>query len=206
MVMIKSLYSVGMGAVVVVAAALMMPASAATLLVVGDSLSDAYNMPREAGWAYLLSHRLGDEYQVVNASISGETTAGGAQRIQGLLDSFEPEVLLVILGGNDGLRGLDPAQLESNLAEIVTAGQAADAEVVLMQVRMPPNLGPTYVERFEAVYPRLADRFGVQLVPFFLDGIFDQPGMMLPDGIHPTAEAQPEMLEALWPHLEEVLD
>ena len=183
-----------------------LPAPAATLLVIGDSLSDAYNMPREAGWTELLSERLGPGHTVINASISGETASGAVRRIDDLLESYAPEVLLVILGGNDGLRGLNPGQLESNLAELIEAGRDAGSEVLLMQIRMPPNLGPTYVERFEAVYPRLADRYDIRLVPFFLDGIFDQPGMLMPDRIHPTEAAQPKMLEALWPYLEVVLD
>lgn len=176
-----------------------------TLLVVGDSLSDAYGMPREAGWTHLLDQRLGEAYTVVNASISGDTTAGAVSRIDDLLERNEPHALLIILGGNDGLRALSPAQLESNLEELIVRGKTAGARVLLMQIRMPPNLGPVYVQRFEAVYPRLAERHGVALLPFFLDGIFDQPGMMMPDGIHPTPEAQPRMLDNLWPHVKALL-
>ncbi|TVQ35216.1 MAG: arylesterase [Wenzhouxiangella sp.] len=183
------------------------PVAAQTkILVIGDSLSDAYNMPREAGWAHLLSERLGDSHRVINASISGETTAGGLNRLDGLAADFEPDVLLVILGGNDGLRALSPRQIETNLAAIIEAGLAAGARVALMQIRMPPNLGQAYVSRFEAIYPRLAERYGISLLPFFLDDLFDQPGMMMADGIHPTIEAQPLMLERLWPALEPLLD
>lgn len=185
-------------------------AAAARVLVVGDSLSDAWGMPHEAGWVHRLEERLrqemGPDHTVINGAISGETTAGAAARIDELLESHHPEVVLVILGGNDGLRGLDPRQLEVHLATIIEAGQSAGAEVLLMQIRMPPNLGPAYVERFEAVYPRLADRFGIQLAPFFLDGIFDRPGMLMPDGIHPTEAAQPRMLEELWPHLRTLIE
>ena len=180
--------------------------AATTILVIGDSLSDAYNMPREAGWAHLLSERLGELHRVVNASISGETTAGGLNRLDGLLADFQPEVLLVILGGNDGLRALSPRQIETNLAAIIVQGLDAGAQVGLMQIRMPPNLGPAYVSRFEAIYPRLAENQGITLLPFFLDDLFDQPGMMMPDGIHPTIEAQPLMLERLWPALEPLLN
>ena len=180
--------------------------AATTILVIGDSLSDAYNMPREAGWAHLLSERLGESHRVVNASISGETTAGGLNRLDGLLADFQPEVLLVILGGNDGLRALSPRQIETNLAAIIVQGLDAGAQVGLMQIRMPPNLGPAYVSRFEAIYPRLAENQGITLLPFFLDDLFDQPGMMMPDGIHPTIEAQPLMLERLWPALEPLLN
>ena len=181
-------------------------AGTTTLLVVGDSLSDAYNMPREAGWAHLLSERLGDDYRVVNASISGETTAGGVRRLDGLLDELQPQVLIVILGGNDGLRALAPRQIEDNLAAMIDKGKAAGATVGLMQIRMPPNLGPAYVRRFEAIYPRLAEEHGVELLPFFLDDLFDRPGMMMPDGIHPTPEAQPKMLERLWLAIEPLLE
>lgn len=182
-----------------------LPIQAATLLVVGDSLSDHYNMPREAGWAHLLSERLGEDHTVVNASISGETTAGAVSRIEDLLESYRPQVLLLILGGNDGLRALNPRQIENNLAAVIEKGKSAGARIALMQIRIPPNLGPAYVERFEAIYPRLADRHGINLVPFFLEGVFDQPGMMMADGIHPTEKAQPEMLDNLWPHLKGLL-
>lgn len=182
-----------------------LPASAATVLIIGDSLSDAYNMPREAGWAHLLSERLGDDHQVINASISGETTAGGSHRTEDLLESYQPELLIIILGGNDGLRALNPRQIESNLAAIIAKGKAGGARVAIMQIRMPPNLGPAYVRRFEEIYPRLADEHEVILLPFFLDELFEQPGMMMADGIHPTIEAQPKMLDKLWPALEPLL-
>ncbi len=180
-------------------------AKAGTVLVVGDSLSDAYNMPREAGWAHLLSERLGEQFDVVNASISGETTAGAASRIDGLLGDYRPDLLLIILGGNDGLRALTPRQIEDNLAAVITKGKASGAKVALMQIRIPPNLGPAYVRRFEAVYPSLAERFDIELTPFFLEELYDQPGMMMADGIHPTSEAQPKMLERLWPALEPLM-
>jgi acyl-CoA thioesterase I len=183
-----------------------LPASASTILVIGDSLSDAYNMPREAGWAQLLSQQLGERYQVVNASISGETTAGGAHRVDGLLESYQPSLLLIILGGNDGLRALNPRQIESNLAAIIEKGKGHGARVAIMQIRMPPNLGPAYVSRFEAIYPRLAEQHQVALLPFFLEDLFDQPGMMMADGIHPTIEAQPMMLDKLWPALDSLLE
>jgi acyl-CoA thioesterase-1 len=181
------------------------PLAASTLLVVGDSLSDAYDMPREAGWAALLSERLGDGYEVINASISGETTAGGLHRLDDLLTRHEPEVLLIILGGNDGLRALSPRQIESNVEAMIEKAKASGARVGLMQIRLPANLGPVYLRRFESIYPRLADRHGIELLPFFLDDLFDRPGMMMADGIHPTAKAQPHMLERLWPSLAPLL-
>ncbi|QKK04091.1 MAG: arylesterase [Pseudomonadota bacterium] len=182
------------------------PSGAATVVVIGDSLSDAYSIPRESGWVALLAGRVDGKHEVINASISGETTAGALTRMDAVLASYEPDLALIVLGGNDGLRGLSPRQTESNLAALIEKGKAAGAEVALMQMRLPPNLGPVYIERFEAVYPRLAERFGVELLPFLLDEIFDQPGMLMDDGIHPTAEAQPLMLEALWPELERLLD
>ncbi|RFF31160.1 arylesterase [Wenzhouxiangella sediminis] len=178
---------------------------AATVMVVGDSLSDAYSIPRESGWVHLLSERLDGEHEVVNASISGETTAGAVTRIDGLLERHDPDVLLIILGGNDGLRGLSPAQTEDNLAALIEKGKSAGARVGLMQIRLPPNLGPVYIERFEAVYPRLAERFDVELLPFFLEDIFQRPGMLQDDGIHPTAEAQPLMLETVLSELRSLL-
>ncbi len=180
-------------------------ARAATVMIVGDSLSDAYSIPRESGWVYLLSERLDGEHEVVNASISGETTAGAVTRIDGLLERHDPDVLLIILGGNDGLRGLSPAQTEDNLAALIEKGKSAGARVGLMQIRLPPNLGPVYIERFEAVYPRLAEHYGVELLPFFLEDIFQRPGMLQDDGIHPTAEAQPLMLETVLSELRSLL-
>ncbi len=181
-------------------------AQAETLLIVGDSLSDHYNMPREAGWAHLLSEQLGEEHEVVNASISGETSAGGVRRIETLLEQHDPALVLIILGGNDGLRALTPGQLRSNLATMIEKGKARGARVALMQIRMPPNLGPAYVRRFEAVYPELAEEYGIELLPFFLNELFDQPGMMMDDAIHPTEAAQPAMLESVWPHVKEWLE
>lgn len=178
------------------------PAQAAgTLLIVGDSLSDAYNMPREAGWAHLLSEQLGPDYVVINASISGETTAGGRNRLPGLIERHAPDWLLIILGGNDGLRALSPAQLESNLDAMIETGRQAGIGVALMQIRLPANLGPAYLRRFERVYPDLAQRHDIPLLPFFLENLYDRPGMMMSDGIHPSAAAQALMLEAVWPEL-----
>lgn len=174
-------------------------------MIVGDSLSDAYSIPRETGWVELASKRLGDQHEVINASISGETTAGAVTRIDGLLERHDPDLIVIILGGNDGLRGLVPAQTEVNLATLIEKGKAAGSEVALMQIRLPANLGPVYIERFEGVFVRLAERHEITLLPFFLDDIFDQPGMLQDDGIHPTVEAQPLMLEAVWPQLQALL-
>lgn len=179
------------------------PAQAAgTLLIIGDSLSDAYGMAREAGWAHLLGERLGPDYTVINAAISGETTLGGRNRLPDLMEAHGPDWLLIILGGNDGLRALSPAQLRANLAAMIEYAQGQGASVALMQISLPANLGPAYIRRFEGIYPDLAEQHGIALLPFFLETIFDQTGMMMADGIHPSEAAQPLMLEALWPHLQ----
>jgi len=176
-----------------------------TAVILGDSLSDAYRMPREAGWVHRLDQALAPAHDVVDAAISGDTSAGALRRIDAVLEQYQPQVLIVILGGNDGLRGLPPASLEANLAEIIERAQAAGARVGLMQIRMTPNLGPVYVDRFEAVYPRLAERYRVELIPFFLAGLFDDPAMMLDDGIHPSQAAQPRLAEFMLPYLREML-
>lgn len=182
------------------------PAPAATVVVLGDSLSDAYGMARESGWIQRLDEALGSGHRVVDGSISGDTSAGALERLDGLLEIHPPDVLLVIIGGNDGLRGLSADQLRSNLERIVARGQAADAEVMLMQVRLPPNLGPRYVRDFEAVYPAVAEATGVEWIPFFLESLFDQPGMLMDDGIHPTAAAQPLLAEQIRPAVESAIE
>lgn len=181
-------------------------AQAATAVILGDSLSDAYGMPREAGWVARLDRRLAPAHRVVDGSISGDTSAGALNRLDGLLDTHSPDVLVVIIGGNDGLRGLSPARLRSNLGAIVETAAAAGAEVLLMQVRLPPNLGPRYVGAFEAVYPDLADEYGLELLPFFLAPVIEEPGMMMADGIHPSERAQPFLAEFVEPYLLEALE
>lgn len=181
-------------------------AHAERIVILGDSLSDAYDMPREAGWVHLLDQRLGEAHEVIDGSISGDTSAGAVTRIDGLLDAHRPRVLIVILGGNDGLRGLPPGALEDNLAELIERGRAAGAEVALMQIRLPPNLGPVYIERFEGVYPELAERYELELIPFFLDDLFDKPGMLMDDGIHPTQAAQPKLADFMEPYVRRLIE
>lgn len=180
-------------------------AYAERIAILGDSLSDAYDMPREAGWVHRLDERLGEAHEVIDGSISGDTSAGAVSRIDGLLETHQPHVLIVILGGNDGLRGLPPSALEENLAELIERGRAAGAKVALMQIRLPPNLGPVYIERFEGVYPRLAERYDIELIPFFLEDLFDRPGMLMDDGIHPTEAAQPKLADFMEPYVRELL-
>jgi acyl-CoA thioesterase-1 len=177
-----------------------------SILVLGDSLSAAYGMPAEAGWVALLAERLASSgWTVINASVSGETSAGGANRLPALLERHRPGIVILQLGGNDGLRGLSPAALEGNLERMIVAAREAGAKVLLLGVELPPNLGEPYRQKVRAVYRGLAERHRLPFHPFFLEGIALQPGMMQPDGIHPTAAAQPALLEAVWPVLEPLL-
>ncbi len=178
------------------------------MLVLGDSLSAEYGITRNQGWVKLLQDRLREEKfdaTVVNASISGETTSGGATRLPALLKKHQPAVLIVELGGNDGLRGLSLAATESNLRAMIKAGQAANARVLLLGMRLPPNYGAAYAENFHALYGKLAGDHKVALVPFFLEGIATRIEMFQPDRIHPTAAAQPAMLDNVWPALKPLL-
>lgn len=180
-------------------------ASQNTLLVVGDSISAAYGVPSETAWVELLRERLsgqGLDWQVVNASISGETTDGGLRRLPGLLEKNDPDIVVIELGGNDGLRGFPPNVIESNLAGMIELAQDSGAVPLLVGMQIPPNYGQRYTRMFADLFPTLSDRYGVPLVPFFLDGIYDQDGLMQGDGIHPTEEAQPLLLDNIWPRLE----
>ncbi len=177
-----------------------------TLLVLGDSLSAAYGIEQEEGWVHLLNERLDGEVRVINASISGETTAGGTERLPDLLGQHEPQLVLLELGGNDGLRGLPPQQMQQNLAGMIEASQSADAEVLLLGIDIPPNYGQAYRDAFTGVYRGLAVEYDVTLVPFLLDGVALEDGLMQSDGIHPTAAAQPVILDNVWPALEALLE
>lgn len=176
------------------------------LLIMGDSLSAAYGIEREQGWVHLLAERLGEQARVVNASISGETTSGGASRLPELLRQHEPQLVLLELGGNDGLRGLPPRQMQANLAEMIEASQEAGAEVLLLGIDIPPNYGSSYRDAFRSSYTELADTYDVPLIPFILENIALDEALMQGDGIHPTAEAQPRILENVWPELEKWLE
>lgn len=176
-----------------------------TVLVMGDSLSAAYNIERDAGWVTLLEERLGDDAEVINASISGETTSGGAQRFPELLRQHSPALVLLELGGNDGLRGLSPQQMQANLAQMIEQSQAAGAKLLLLGIDIPPNYGQAYRDAFKRVFTRLADTYDVPLVPFLLEGVALDDDLMQDDDIHPTAEAQPMILENVWPALAPML-
>ncbi|MFD2190644.1 arylesterase [Pistricoccus aurantiacus] len=176
-----------------------------TLMVMGDSLSAAYNIDRDQGWVQGLADRLGERAVVVNASISGETTSGGATRLPKLLRQHDPDIVLLELGGNDGLRGLPPTQMHDNLAQMIEASQQAGAEVLLLGIDIPPNYGAAYREAFTGVYRDLADQYDLSLVPFLLEGVALNDALMQNDGIHPTADAQPKILDNVWPTLEPLL-
>lgn len=174
------------------------------LLVFGDSLSAAYGIEVQDGWVALLQQRLraqGEPHTVVNASVSGETTAGGRARLPALLAQQRYAVVVLELGGNDGLRGLSLRQTEDNLRAMIRAAQGSGARVLLIGMRLPPNYGTTYTEAFAAIYPRLARELGVALVPFLLSEVATDPALMQPDRIHPRAEAQPRLLDTVWPAL-----
>lgn len=185
-------------------------ASSGTILIMGDSLSAAYGVQTETAWVEQLRERLdernGADWSVVNASISGETTDGGLRRLPQLLSRHQPDIVVIELGGNDGLRGFPPGVIEKNLASMIEQSQDAGARVLLVGMQMPPNYGPRYTQAFAAIYPELAESKDTALVPFFLEGIYNQEGMMQDDGIHPTGEAQGKLLENLWPHLEPILE
>lgn len=178
------------------------------VLVLGDSLSAGYGIDPSRGWVALLERRLerrGEGYRVVNASISGDTTRGGVARLPLALDAHRPAVVIVELGGNDGLRGLDVAQMRANLSRMITLSRESGAEVLLVGMRIPPNYGRRYTEAFHAAYGELARKHRVALVPFMLDGVALDPALMQNDGVHPRVEGQPRILENIWPHLEPLL-
>ncbi|MBB4819587.1 acyl-CoA thioesterase-1 [Pseudomonas alcaligenes] len=183
-------------------------AAAGTVLVVGDSISAALGLETSQGWVSLLQKRLDDEgfeHRVVNASISGDTSAGGASRLPALLGEHKPELVIIELGGNDGLRGQPPAQLQQNLAGMVEQSQKTGAKVLLLGMRLPPNYGKRYTDAFAQVYQDLASARQVPLVPFFLEGVGGVEGMMQADGIHPAASAQGKLLDNVWPTLKPLL-
>jgi acyl-CoA thioesterase-1 len=189
----------------------MMPGRAAespVILVWGDSLSAAYGMPRESGWVQLLQERLrqkGYPHRVVNGSVSGETTAGGLARLPAALKQHRPAVVLIELGGNDGLRGLPLAQLRANLAQLVKLSRDAGARALVFEMRMPPNYGVAYTDGFRQAFAEAARAQQATLVPFFLEPIATDPAQFLDDGIHPSRAAQPRLLDAVWPVLHSVL-
>lgn len=168
-------------------------AFAQKLLVLGDSLSAAYGLQQQQGWVHLLQEKT--HWQLINASISGETTAGGLARLPALLSEHKPDAVLIELGGNDGLRGFALNLIESHLSDMIKLIKQHDATPVLMQIRIPPNYGPRYGQQFSKIYPQLAEKHQIQLWPFFMDNIAVDSDLMLGDGIHPNAKAQPKISE-----------
>lgn len=176
-------------------------ASAGTVLVVGDSISAAYGMPPDKGWVKLLENRSDEQgmpQRVVNASVSGDTTSGGLSRLPSLLRQHKPALVIIGLGGNDGLRGLPLKTTRGNLTEMVKLARRAGAKVVLLGMDIPPNYGPKYTREFREIYPAIAKAQGVALVPSFVAKVGTDPQMMQSDGIHPNQWAQPVLLDAVW--------
>lgn len=183
-------------------------AVAGTLLVLGDSISAAFGLDTRQGWVSLLEQRLAAEgfaYQVVNASVSGDTSAGGLARLPTLLAEHRPQLVIVELGGNDGLRGQAPAQLQQNLAAMVQQSQKVGAKVLILGMQLPPNYGVRYTTAFAAVFPQVANQTGAALVPFLLEGVGGVPALMQDDGIHPGAAAQAQLLDNVWLSLKPLL-
>lgn len=179
------------------------------MLVLGDSLSAGFGLDVEDSWVALLEARLnaqGYGYRVVNASISGDTTGNGLRRLPRALDIHQPEIVIIELGGNDGLRGLPVDVMRTNLEAMIVTALEEDALVVLAGILIPPNYGEEYAEEFAAVYPQLAEEYELPLIPFFLEGVALEADMMMADGIHPNKKAQPLLLENVWDVLEPALE
>lgn len=180
-----------------------------TLLVMGDSLSAAYGLAAEQGWVALLQKRLDaqkPQWRVVNASISGETTAGGASRIDTALKEHAPALVAIELGANDGLRGLPLEHTRANLERMITATKQSGAEVLLIGIRIPPNYGPDYAQAFDAIFADLAREQNTSLLPFLLAPVVADRDAFLPDNLHPTAASQPKLLDHVWTQLSPMLD
>ncbi|MGB0965260.1 MAG: arylesterase [Litorivicinus sp.] len=190
--------------------ALLSPWAAAKgpVMVYGDSLSAAYGLEIEQGWAWLLQDRLqdsGDDRDVINLSVSGETSGGGLARLPDALARYQPSVLILELGANDGLRGLSLQRLQRNLTTMIQAAQAIDAQVLLIGMRLPPSYGRRYVQAFEAVFPAVAEQTSAALMPFLLEAIALDESLFQEDRLHPTAQAQPILLDQVWQHLQPLL-
>lgn len=194
---------------VMLSVSLSAPATEKTILVLGDSLSAAYGIDAQAGWVSLLRTRLargGHRYEVVNASISGDTTHGANTRLDAILKQIRPDITIVELGGNDGLRGIPLEEIRANLAAIIDKVSAVDSHVLLVEMLLPPNYGEAYIEKFIGIYKTLALQDNVTLGRIIPDAIATDQALMQSDGIHPTAEAQQLMLDKLWPDLHPLLD
>ncbi|GAB2919056.1 arylesterase [Paraburkholderia jirisanensis] len=192
----------------VAATAVAAVAAKPVIVVLGDSISAEYGLPRDTGWVALMRRRLADErldYSVANASISGDTTSGGRARLPTLLERLKPSIVIVELGANDALRGVPLSTTEDNLRTIIEQAQQKHAQVVLVGMYVPPNYGPDYSQKFHGVYIDLSKQLHVPLVPFLLAGIENKPDMFQADQIHPTQQAQPVLLNNVWPALQPLL-
>jgi acyl-CoA thioesterase I len=172
-----------------------------TILVMGDSLSAGYGIKVEEGWVTLLQQELAKQAKVINASVSGETTSGGLTRLPAVLSQHKPDIVIIELGGNDGLRGQQLKIMQENLQTMISASQAAGAKIILAGMQIPTNYGPRYTKEFRETYAILAEENNTALIPFLLDGVATQRNLMQQDGIHPTAEAQPLILKNVLPVL-----
>lgn len=184
-------------------------AASTVMLVVGDSLSAAYGIKREQGWVHLLAQQLkksDNDSLIANISISGETTAGGLQRLPAALDKWQPDIVILELGANDGLRGKSLKLAQQNLTKMIELSQQHDAKVLLLGMHIPPNYGPRYSKAFHQIYWDLADQYQLALLPFLLEGIATTPELMQDDGLHPTSEAQPLMRDLVYQQLKPLLN
>ncbi|WAU74361.1 arylesterase [Acinetobacter sp. TR11] len=183
--------------------------SAKTILILGDSLSAGYGIDAKQGWVNLLQQRLDQQYpkqhKVVNASVSGETTSGALARLPKLLQTYQPEIVVIELGGNDGLRGQPPQMIQKNLAELVQLSQKQKASVLLFGMKIPPNYGTAYSTAFENNYKVVSQQFKIKLLPFFLEGVAGHKHLIQNDQIHPNAKAQPILLNLAYPYIKGAL-
>ena len=183
--------------------------SAKTILIVGDSLSAAYGISPKQGWVQLLQQRLDQQYpkqhKVVNASVSGETTSGALARLPKLLQTYQPQVVVIELGGNDGLRGQPPQMIQNNLAQLIQLSQKNKATVLLFGMKIPPNYGTAYSAAFEKNYQVISQQYKIKLLPFFLDGVAGHKNLIQNDQIHPNAKAQPMLLNLAYPYIKGAL-
>ena len=190
-------------------AAQVQAAESPNILILGDSLSAGYGIDVDQSWAALLQQRLeeqGYEHRVVNASISGETTEGGATQVENAIETFSPALIILALGGNDGLRGFPPARIKENLSNIAVKAKASGADVVLLGIRIPTNYGARYTSAFEAVYPEVAEELDILWIEFFMEGVALNDDLLQEDRIHPNAKAQPVLLDNAWPIIRATLD
>lgn len=171
------------------------------IVILGDSLSAGYGMNKDQSWVHLLEMRLAEfelDYRVLNSSISGDTTQGGLTRLPRLLDKYNPEIVIIELGGNDGLRGIDPDTTRDNIQNMIVQSQAKGAQVLLLGIKLPPNYGAAYIRDFESIFSDLALEYHTLLVPFFMQDVVFKPELMQDDGIHPNDKGQPVLLDNVW--------